>query len=89
MIVVGNSIGGSDRRRDRGAEQLPGSRPWCRSTRLACRSTLAPAADFSSLTMDQVAELAYYEPDKFRIDLDQLPEPAKAAMAANRAALAV
>jgi mannose-6-phosphate isomerase-like protein (cupin superfamily) len=36
-----------------------------------------------------VAELSYFRPDKFRIDLDRLPEPAKAAMAANRAALAL
>jgi mannose-6-phosphate isomerase-like protein (cupin superfamily) len=39
--------------------------------------------------MDQVAELAYYQPDKFRIDVDRLPAPAKAAKAANQAALAM
>jgi mannose-6-phosphate isomerase-like protein (cupin superfamily) len=49
----------------------------------------APAADFFSLTMDQVAQLSYYQPDKFRIDVDALPAPAKAAMAANREALAL
>jgi len=48
-----------------------------------------PAADFFSLTMDQVAELSYYRPDAFRINLDSLPDAAKAAMAGNRAALAV
>jgi pimeloyl-ACP methyl ester carboxylesterase len=48
-----------------------------------------PAADFFSLTMDQVADLSYYNPDAFRIDLDALPVPAKAAMAGNRAALGV
>jgi pimeloyl-ACP methyl ester carboxylesterase len=48
-----------------------------------------PAADFFSLTMDQVADLSYYNPDAFRIDLDALPAPAKAAMAGNRAALGV
>jgi pimeloyl-ACP methyl ester carboxylesterase len=48
-----------------------------------------PAADFFSLTMDQVADLSYYNPDAFRIDLDTLPAPAKAAMAGNRAALGV
>ena len=47
-----------------------------------------PAADFFSLTMAQVADLSYYEPDKFRIDVDRLPEAARAAMAGNRAALA-
>lgn len=48
-----------------------------------------PSADFFSLTMDQVAELSYFNPDAFRIDLDSLPPAAKAAMAANRAALAI
>src|SRR5260370_42206236 len=48
-----------------------------------------PAPDFFSLTMDQVAELSYYRPDAFRLDLDHMPEPVKALMAGNRAALAV
>jgi pimeloyl-ACP methyl ester carboxylesterase len=48
-----------------------------------------PVADFFSLTMDQVAQLAYHNPDKFRIDPATLPPAARAAMAGNRAALAV
>jgi len=48
-----------------------------------------PIADFFSLTMDQVIDLSYYRPDAFRLDLDQLPEPQNAMMAANRAALEV
>jgi pimeloyl-ACP methyl ester carboxylesterase len=48
-----------------------------------------PAADFFALTMDQVADLSYYRPDAFRINLDRLPAPARAAMAGNRAALGV
>jgi pimeloyl-ACP methyl ester carboxylesterase/quercetin dioxygenase-like cupin family protein len=48
-----------------------------------------PAADFFSLTMDQVADLSYYRPDAFRLDLDHLPDQQKAMMAANRAALQV
>ena len=48
-----------------------------------------PSADFFSLTMDQVADLSYYRPDAFRIDVASLPEPAKAMMAGNRAALQV
>lgn len=47
-----------------------------------------PAADFFSLTMDQVADLAYFNPDKFRIDPAALPPAAQAAMAGNRDALA-
>ena len=39
--------------------------------------------------MDQVADLSYYRPDEFRIDVDHAARPAKAAMAGNRAALAV
>jgi pimeloyl-ACP methyl ester carboxylesterase/mannose-6-phosphate isomerase-like protein (cupin superfamily) len=48
-----------------------------------------PAADFFSLTMDQVADLSYYRPDAFRLDVDHMPPAARAAMAGNRAALAV
>jgi pimeloyl-ACP methyl ester carboxylesterase len=45
--------------------------------------------DFFSLSMDQVAELSYYRPDAFRIDVDHLPDAAKQMMAGNRAALAL
>src|SRR5207247_6165651 len=48
-----------------------------------------PVADFFSLTMDQVAELSYHHPDPFRIDASKMPPPQQAAMAGNRAALAV
>jgi pimeloyl-ACP methyl ester carboxylesterase len=48
-----------------------------------------PVADFFSLTMDQVAELSYYRPDEFRIDVAALPEAQLAMMAGNRAALQV
>ena len=48
-----------------------------------------PAPDFFSLTMDQVADLSYYRPDAFRLDLDHLPDQQKALMAGNRAALAI
>ena len=46
-----------------------------------------PIADFFSLSMDQVADLAYYQPANFRIDVDGLPELARAIMATNREAL--
>ena len=46
-----------------------------------------PVADFFSLTMDQVADLSYYRPADFRLDLDHLPDQQKAVMAGNRAAL--
>ena len=46
-----------------------------------------PVADFFSLTMDQVADLSYYRPADFRLDLDHMPDQQKAMMAGNRAAL--
>ncbi|NEN05746.1 alpha/beta hydrolase [Diaminobutyricibacter tongyongensis] len=46
-----------------------------------------PIADFFSLTMDQLADLSYFEPGAYRIDVDALPAPVKSAMAGNRAAL--
>jgi pimeloyl-ACP methyl ester carboxylesterase/quercetin dioxygenase-like cupin family protein len=47
----------------------------------------APVPDFFSLSMDQVAELSYFNPDAFRIDPAALPAERAAAMAANRAVL--
>jgi pimeloyl-ACP methyl ester carboxylesterase/mannose-6-phosphate isomerase-like protein (cupin superfamily) len=88
VTVVGNSIGGWI-----AAEIALLNSPRVAAVVLVDSAGLqvdsAPAADFFSLTMDQVAELSYYQPDKFRINVDQLPEPAKAAMAANREALAL
>jgi len=48
-----------------------------------------PVTDFFSLTMDQVAQLSYHDPDRFRIDVAALPPAAQAAMAGNRSSLAV
>lgn len=47
----------------------------------------APVPDFFGLTLDQVAELSYFNPDAFRIDPAALPAERAAAMTANRAAL--
>ena len=47
-----------------------------------------PIADFFSLTMDQVTQLSYHDPDRFRIDPATLPPAAQAGMAGNRATLA-
>src|SRR5579863_6504 len=86
--VVGNSIGGWI-----AAEIALAGSPRVSGVVLVDAAGLVlseyPGPDFFSLTMDQVAELSYYRPDAFRIDVDHLPEPAKAAMAGNRAALAV
>jgi pimeloyl-ACP methyl ester carboxylesterase len=49
----------------------------------------APIPDFFSLTLDEVFDLSYFNPDKFRIDPAALPAERQAALAANRAALLV
>jgi pimeloyl-ACP methyl ester carboxylesterase len=48
-----------------------------------------PAVDFFSLTLDEVAQLSYHDPDKFRLDPATLPPAVREAMPGNRAALAV
>jgi pimeloyl-ACP methyl ester carboxylesterase/mannose-6-phosphate isomerase-like protein (cupin superfamily) len=48
-----------------------------------------PVADFFSLTLEQVADYSYHDPGKFRIDLAAMSPAQQAAMAGNRAALAV
>jgi pimeloyl-ACP methyl ester carboxylesterase len=47
-----------------------------------------PVADFFSLTLDQVAELSYHDPDRFRINPATMSPEQQAAMAGNRQALA-
>jgi pimeloyl-ACP methyl ester carboxylesterase len=47
-----------------------------------------PIADFFALSLDQVFDLSYHNPDAFRIDPTTLPPAAQAIAAANRAALA-
>ena len=48
-----------------------------------------PVADFFSLTMDQVFQLSFHNPEPFRIDPATLPPAAQAIAAGNRAAIAV
>ena len=48
-----------------------------------------PVADAFSLTLDQLTEMSYHNPAKFRIDLSTFTDAQKQAMGANRAALAV
>jgi pimeloyl-ACP methyl ester carboxylesterase len=48
-----------------------------------------PVADFFSLSMDQVFQLSYHNPEPFRFDPLSLPPAAQAIVAGNRAALAV
>jgi pimeloyl-ACP methyl ester carboxylesterase len=48
-----------------------------------------PIADFFSLTLEQVAQLSYHDPARFRIDPSTMSAEQQAAMAGNRASLAV
>ncbi|MEZ0065039.1 pimeloyl-ACP methyl ester carboxylesterase [Streptacidiphilus sp. MAP12-20] len=48
-----------------------------------------PVADFFSLTMDQVFELSFHNPDPFRFNAATLPPAVQAVAAGNRAAIAV
>jgi len=86
VTVIGNSIGGWI-----AAEMAIQAGPRISGVVLVDAGGLQlddhPAADFFSLTPDQVTEMAYYQPEKFRVDVAALPEQAKAAMAGNRAAL--
>jgi pimeloyl-ACP methyl ester carboxylesterase/mannose-6-phosphate isomerase-like protein (cupin superfamily) len=47
----------------------------------------APVPDFFALNLAQVAELSYFNPDAFRVNLAALPPGRAEAMTANRAAL--
>ncbi|HXL88037.1 MAG TPA: alpha/beta hydrolase [Streptosporangiaceae bacterium] len=47
-----------------------------------------PVADFFSLTMDQVFQLSFHNPGKFRVDPATLPPAAQTIAAGNRAAIA-
>jgi pimeloyl-ACP methyl ester carboxylesterase len=88
VTVIGNSIGGWI-----AAEVALLASPRVSGVVLVDAAGLVlsdyPSPDFFSMTMDQVADLSYYRPDAFRLDLDHLPDQVKALMAGNRAALAV
>jgi len=88
VTVVGNSIGGWI-----AAEIALLGSPRVSGVVLVDAAGLVlldyPAPDFFTLTMDQVAELSYYRPDAFRLDVDHMPDQVKALMAGNRASLAV
>jgi pimeloyl-ACP methyl ester carboxylesterase len=86
VTVIGNSVGGWI-----AAEMAIQASPRISGVVLVDAGGLEipdhPAADFFALTPDQVTEMAYFRPEKFRVDVAALPDQAKAAMAGNRAAL--
>jgi pimeloyl-ACP methyl ester carboxylesterase len=92
VCLIGNSIGGWIAAELALAESAA---PDCRVSSVVILDAAglqidaAPIPDFFSLTLDQVFDLSYFNPDAFRIDPATLPDERKAAQAANRAALLV
>jgi pimeloyl-ACP methyl ester carboxylesterase len=86
VLVIGNSIGGWT-----AAELALTGSPRLGGLVLVDAVGLEvaghPIADFFSLTMDELAELSYFEPDRFRLDVSALPDAVKTIMAGNRASL--
>ena len=87
VTVVGNSIGG----------WIVAEMALLGSPRIGCVILVDaagieveghPIVDFFSLTLDQVAEFSYHDPDRFRIDPTTMAEAQRAVMAGNRASLA-
>lgn len=88
VTVVGNSVGG----------WIAAEMGLLRSARIE-RLVLVDAvgieapgyrvADFFSLTFPEIAELSYHDPGGRALDVDAMPPPARAALAGNRAALAL
>jgi len=90
VCVIGNSIGGWIAAEVALAESAAADRRVSSVVLVdaaGLRIDSAPAADFFALTLDQVAELSYFNPDAFRVNLGALPAERAAAMTANRAAL--
>jgi pimeloyl-ACP methyl ester carboxylesterase len=48
-----------------------------------------PVADFFSLTLDELTDLSYHDPSRFRLDPTTFSDAQKAVMAGNRQAIAV
>jgi pimeloyl-ACP methyl ester carboxylesterase len=88
VTVVGNSVGGWI-----AAETALLGSPRISSLVLVDAAGIEvegyPVVDIFSLTLDQVAELSYHDPDRFRIDPTTLLDAQRAIFAGNRAALAV
>jgi pimeloyl-ACP methyl ester carboxylesterase len=88
VTVIGSSIGGGI-----AAELAIRGSPRVSGTVLADAVGISveghPVADAFSLTLDQLTDLSYHNPAKFRIDLSSFTDAQRQAMGANRAALAV
>jgi len=88
VIVVGNSIGGwiAAEMALQNSSRVSG---FVLVDAVGIEVPGHPIADFFSLTPRQLAELSYDDPDRFGIDPTKLPPEALAAMAGNRASIAV
>jgi pimeloyl-ACP methyl ester carboxylesterase len=88
VTVVGNSIGGWI-----AAELALLHSPRVRSVVLVDATGIVvddhPIADPFSMSLPELMDRSYHDPAAFRIDPSKLPEAARAAMAANRDALAL
>lgn len=86
VTVVGNSIGGWT-----AAEIALLASPRVSSVVLVdavgLHSESDPIVDFFALSVDEITDLSYADPDRFRVDLDDLPAAARQVMAGNRASL--
>jgi pimeloyl-ACP methyl ester carboxylesterase len=88
VTVIGNSIGGwiAAEMAVLGSDRVSG---YVLVDAMGIEVPGHPVADFFSLTMAQVAQLSYYDPDTYFVDPASLPAQVQAAMAGNRATLAV
>jgi pimeloyl-ACP methyl ester carboxylesterase/quercetin dioxygenase-like cupin family protein len=90
VCVIGNSIGGWVAAELALAESAAAD---CRVSSVVLvdaaglRVDGAAVPDFFALTLDQIVELSYFNPDAFRINPATLPAERAAAMTANRTAL--
>ena len=92
VCVIGNSIGGWIAAELALAESAAPDRRVTSAVLVdaaGLQIDAAPIADFFSLTLDQVFDLSYFNPDAFRIDPATLTSERTAALAANRSALLV
>jgi pimeloyl-ACP methyl ester carboxylesterase/quercetin dioxygenase-like cupin family protein len=90
VCVIGNSIGGWITAELTVAESTGPDRRVSSAVLVdaaGLQLDAAPVPDFFSLSLDQVFDLSYFNPDAFRIDPAALPPERAAALAANRSAL--
>jgi pimeloyl-ACP methyl ester carboxylesterase len=92
VCVIGNSIGGWIAAELALAESAAPDRRVTSAVLVdaaGLQIDAAPIADFFSLTLDQVFDLSYFDPEAFRIDPAGLSPERAARQAANRSALQV